>query len=136
MEKEKEKIKLDDKPQLPNLEPETKKRGRPKKETEKEIPPNISKIIISSANGYFKSINLQPLNPLQELLLSIGIDGVIEKYGLDLDSYPELALGASVLWIGYDKYTEITSQRIEDEHSETQSSLFNKPKITPTPKTP
>lgn len=104
------------------LDKEPKKRGRKAKEpqAEQEQAPDETAILIDSllevTDGQLVSAGLKPLNLLQKLMIKIGLEGTIKKYGLSISEYPEAVLICGIAWIGVDKYSEF--QQIEKAKTE------------------
>jgi len=101
------------------------KRGRPKGSglkkpvtttvVNREEIENYAKMIIDIANNQLVSKDLEPMNSLQIMLIQTGLVGVATKYNVSLDEYPEIALGGGILWVGFDKITELKKKKISSK---------------------
>lgn len=63
-------------------------------------------MLLETVNKELVRVGLTPIGAAQSMLISVGAVGTMMKYGFDPDDYPELCLGAGLVWAGYDKYIE------------------------------
>ncbi len=81
-------------------------------------PQELAAGIIEYANNELRDFGLTPINTIQKLLLRMSIIGFskkhkIEKY--DVNTYPEIALIISSVWITVTKYREFKALRAKKE---------------------
>lgn len=95
-------------------EPEKKPRGIAAKRIKEEEAAIASEeemkqflgVFLDAMDAGLTKAGLTPMNPVQRMLISVGTVGTMKKYGLSMNEYPEVFLGAGVVWTGYDKFIE------------------------------
>ncbi|MDA8122570.1 MAG: hypothetical protein M0Z38_08410 [Deltaproteobacteria bacterium] len=66
----------------------------------------LVQVCLDKINEELARMGLTPIGAVQAMLISVGAVGSMMKYGFEPDDYPEVCLGAGLVWAGFDKYTE------------------------------
>ena len=77
-------------------------------------PQELAAGIIEYANKELTDLGLKPINTIQKLFLRMSIIGFSKKHDIekyDVNTYPEIALIISSLWITVTKYREFKALR-------------------------
>lgn len=77
-----------------------------KKKIEEPDARALVEALLTAVDAELTAAGLTPMKPGQRALLYLGAVGTVKKYGVGLESYPELLLGGGVAWTLLDKIRE------------------------------